>query len=80
MDAERKDPLMNMPRVVASLHVLGAVLALGACGAEAVGGAATGAAVKQQELESAKRTQQQLQQDVQKAMEMPPERAKRLDP
>lgn len=80
MDAAMEDPVMNMPRVVAGLHVLGVVFALGACGAEAVGSAATGAAVKQQELESAKRTQQQLQQDVQKAMEIPPERAKQLDP
>lgn len=53
---------------------------LTACGAEAVGTAATGAAVKQQELENAKRTQQQVQQDVQKALEIPPERAKQLDP
>ncbi len=52
---------------------------LTACGAEAVGSAATGAAVKQQELENAKRTQQQVQQDVQKALEIPPERAKQLD-
>ncbi len=52
---------------------------LTACGAEAVGSAATGVVVKQQELENAKRTQQQVQQDVQKALEIPPERAKQLD-
>lgn len=50
-------------------------LLLAACGADAVGSAATGAAVKQQELENAQRTQQQVQQ----ALEMPAERAKRLD-
>jgi len=71
---------MKMIRPAFSLALLGALLVLAACGAEAVGSAATGAAVKQQELENAKRTQQQLQQDVQKAMEMPPERAKQLDP
>lgn len=54
-------------------------LLLGACGAESVGSAATGAAVKQQELEKAKRAQQQLQQDLQQAIEMPAERAKQLD-
>lgn len=71
---------MKLIRPAFSLALLGAVLALAACGAEAVGSAATGAAVKQQELENAKRAQQQLQQDVQKAMEIPPERAKQLDP
>lgn len=54
-------------------------LLLAACGADAVGSAATGAAVKQQELENAQRTQQQVQRDLQKALEMPAERAKRLD-
>lgn len=71
---------MKMIRPAFSLALSGVVLALAACGAEAVGSAATGAAVKQQELENARRTQQQLQQDVQKAMEIPPERAKQLDP
>lgn len=71
---------MKTIRLASSLALLGVVGALVACGAEAVGSAATGAAVKQQELEQAKRTQQQLQQDVQKAMEIPPERAKQLDP
>jgi ABC-type glycerol-3-phosphate transport system substrate-binding protein len=71
---------MKTIRPALGLALLGGALALAACGAEAVGSAATGAAVKQQELENAKRTQQQLQQDVQKAMEIPPERAKQLDP
>lgn len=64
---------------IACVGGLGLALLLAACGADAVGSAATGAAVKQQELENAKRTQQQLQQDLQKASEMPPERAKQLD-
>lgn len=71
---------MKTIRPALGLALSGVVLALAACGAEAVGSAATGAAVKQQELENAKRTQQQLQQDVQKSMEIPPERAKQLDP
>lgn len=71
---------MKMIRPAFSLALPGVVFALVACGAEAVGSAATGAAVKQQELDNAKRTQQQVQQDVQKAMEIPPERAKQLDP
>ncbi len=71
---------MKMFRPAFCLALLAAVFALVACGAEAVGSAATGAAVKQQELDNAKRTQQQVQQDVQKAMEIPPERAKQLDP
>lgn len=71
---------MKTIRPALGLALSGVALALAACGAEAVGSAATGAAVKQQELENAKRTQQQLQQDVQKSMEIPPERAKQLDP
>ncbi|MGV3499967.1 MAG: hypothetical protein ACO1OR_14235 [Hydrogenophaga sp.] len=71
---------MKTIRPALGLALSGVVLALAACGAEAVGSAATGAAVKQQELEYAKRTQQQLQQDVQKSMEISPERAKQLDP
>ncbi len=71
---------MKMIRPAVKLVLPGVVFALVACGAEAVGSAATGAAVKQQELDNAKRTQQQVQQDVQKAMDIPPERAKQLDP
>lgn len=71
---------MKTIRPALGLALSGVALALAACGAEAVGSAATGAAVKQQELEYAKRTQQQLQQDVQKSMEISPERAKQLDP
>lgn len=71
-------PLHRLP--ISCVAAAAIVSMLAACGAEAVGSAATGAAVKQQELENAKRTQQQLQQDVQKAMEIPPERAKQLDP
>jgi hypothetical protein len=80
MGAAKEEYPMNRYRASANLSVLGLALVLSACGAEAVGSAATGAAVKQQELENAKRTQQQLQQDMQKAMEIPPERAKQLDP
>lgn len=62
-----------------SLAIAATGASLVACGAEAVGAAATGAAVKQQELQNAQRTQQQVQQDLQKAIEIPPERAKQLD-
>ncbi|MCU0941341.1 MAG: hypothetical protein MUE35_02165 [Hydrogenophaga sp.] len=62
------------------MAALAAMVLLTACGAEAVGAAATGAAVKQQELEQAKATQQRVQQDVQKALDMPAERSKALDP
>jgi hypothetical protein len=80
VDTAMEEPLMKTIRPALGLALSGVVLALAACGAEAVGSAATGAAVKQQELENAKRTQQQLQQDVQKSMEISPERAKQLDP
>lgn len=69
-----------MHRHPCSLIALAASTLLAACGAETATSAATAAVVKQQELQNAQRTQQQVQQDVQKALEMPPERAKQLDP
>lgn len=68
-------------RSATTLRCAGLCLAvlLAACGAESVGSAAAGAAVKQQELQNAQRTQHQVQQDLHKALETPAERAKQLD-
>jgi hypothetical protein len=49
--------------------------ALAGCGAEVVGTAATGAAIKKQELEQARRTQDQVQQKIGAAMELQQQRA-----
>ena len=57
-----------MGKIVAAL----AAALLAACGVETAGTAATGAAIKKQELEEGKRTQQHMQQkidDATKAMQ-----------
>jgi outer membrane biogenesis lipoprotein LolB len=46
---------------------LSAVLLLSACGVETVGTAATGAALKKQELEQGKQTMQKMQQKIDQA-------------
>ena len=43
---------------------------LAGCGAEAVGTAATGAAIKQQELEAGQAAQQRVQQQVQQGLDL----------
>jgi len=47
-----------------------AVASLAGCGLDAVGGAATGAAIKKQELEQGKKTMQQAQQKIDQAMQL----------
>ena len=44
--------------------------ALAGCGLDAVGGAATGAAIKKQELEQGKKTMEQAQQKIDQAMKL----------
>ena len=51
-----------------SLAIMGLLLA--GCGAEAVGTAATGAAIKQQELKAGQAAQQQVQQQLQQGMDL----------
>ena len=46
---------------------LAAALALGACGVESASTAATGAAIKKQELEQGKKTMEQMQQRLDQA-------------
>jgi NifU-like protein involved in Fe-S cluster formation len=52
-----------------------AVLALSGCGVETATTAATGAAIKKQELEAAKKTQEQAQQKVEQAVQQMQQRA-----
>ena len=54
---------------------LSAVLLLSACGVETVGTAATGAALKKQELQEGKKTMEQMQQKIDQAAEQSQERA-----
>jgi hypothetical protein len=55
-----------MKSLIAALFVA----ALGGCGLETVGAAATGAAIKKQELEQGKKTLEQTQQKIGQAMEL----------
>ena len=56
----------EMKTLVAAL----ALTALAGCGLDAVGGAATGAAIKKQELEQGKKTMEQAQQKIDQAMKL----------
>jgi len=56
----------GMKTLVATL----ALAALAGCGLDAVGGAATGAAIKKQELEQGKKTMEQAQQKIDQAMKL----------
>jgi curli biogenesis system outer membrane secretion channel CsgG len=58
-----------------TLLVLAATVALAGCGVEAVGTAATGAAIKKQELEQGQRTMQQAQQKIDASMQQMQQRA-----
>ena len=59
------------------LFPLAAALALCACGVETVGTAATGAAIKKQELEQGKKTMEQMQQKIDQASLQAQQRAER---
>lgn len=54
---------------------LAAVLAVSACGVETAGTAATGAAIKKQELEQGKQTMEQMQQKLDQANQQVQQRA-----
>jgi methyl-accepting chemotaxis protein len=56
-----------------------AVAALAACGVETASTAATAAAAKKQEIEQGKRTMDQMQQNIGKAMEQTKQSAERAD-
>jgi curli biogenesis system outer membrane secretion channel CsgG len=55
--------------------VLAATAALAGCGVETVGTAATGAAIKKQELEQGQKTMQQVQQKIDASMQQMQQRA-----
>jgi hypothetical protein len=61
-----------------NLKLIAALLALGlvaGCGAESVGAAATGAAIKKQELQQGQKTMEQAKQKIGQAMEQQQQRA-----
>ena len=60
-----------------TLIFLCACLALAGCGAETATTAATGAAIKKQELEAGKKTLEQVQQKIGQAMEQTQQRAEK---
>lgn len=58
---------------------LAAVAALAGCGVETASTAATAAAVKKQEIEQGKKTMEQMQQNIGKAMEQTQQSAERTE-
>jgi len=62
-----------------TLIAIVATAALAGCGVETVGSAATGAAIKKQELEQAQKTQQQAQQKIDAAVQQMQTRAADAD-
>lgn len=62
-----------------TLFVLVATAALAGCGVEAVGTAATGAAIKKQELEQGQKTMQQSQQKIDAAVQQMQQRTADAD-
>ena len=59
--------------------VVAAVIALAGCGVETATTAATVAAAKKQEIEQGKKTMEQMQQNIGKAMEQTQQSAERAD-
>jgi hypothetical protein len=62
---------MNLRHIVALL----ALAALAGCGADTVGAAAAGAAIKKQELEQGQKTLEQSKQKIDEALQVSRERA-----
>jgi hypothetical protein len=60
-----------MRRIIAAL----AIATLSGCGLETTGAAATGAAIKKQELEQGKKTLEQVQQKIGQSLEAQQQRA-----
>lgn len=59
------------------LIIVLAIAALAGCGVETATTAATGAAIKKQEIEEGKKTMEQMQQNIDQAMEQARERAEK---
>ena len=62
-----------------TLLAIAATAALAGCGVETVGTAATGAAIKKQEIEQGQKTMQQSQQKVEAAVQQMQQRAADAD-
>lgn len=68
----------KLQRQMTSVALLGTLFLCG-CGVEAVGTAATGAAVKKQEVEQGQAQQQAIQQQLQQALEQGQQRQQQLE-
>jgi hypothetical protein len=66
---ERKPPMKQLMMIVVAV-------ALAGCGVETLSTAATGAAIKKQELEAGKKTQERVQQNLDQSMQQVQQRAK----
>lgn len=62
------------------LVILSIATSLAGCGAEVASTAATGAAIKKQELEEGMKTQERAQQKINEAVEQTRQRAQHADP
>lgn len=67
----------NAANATRSLAMIFALAAIAGCGVETATTAATGAAIKKQEIEQAKKTQEQVRQKVDQAMEQVQQRAEK---
>lgn len=62
------------------IFIMFAAVMLAGCGAEVATTAATGAAIKKQEMEEGMKTQERAQKKINEAMELMQQRAKQSDP
>jgi|1185.fasta_scaffold1432965_2 hypothetical protein len=62
-----------------TLIAITALAALAGCGLDTVGAAATGAAIKKQELEQGKKTMQQAEQKIDQAMQLQQQQQQRTE-
>lgn len=62
-----------------AFSIVAATGTLAGCGMEAAGAAATGAALKQQELQQGRAAQQALEQDLRQALDQSTDRLRQMD-
>lgn len=69
----------NVRRSTRSFVIAALVAALGGCGAETASTAATGAAIKQREIEEGKKTMERAKNEIGRALDQVDQRAGRAD-
>ena len=70
-----REVMENMKRFIVAL----AVVALGGCGVESASTAATVAAMKKQEIEEGKKTEERMKQQINQAMDQARQRAQQAE-